>query len=72
MDFKEEEIEMSPFLVYERDPRTGHFKFNLQKSVIPRSALNDLPNEYNRYSQADKDKAMRNIELEDVMKKLIK
>lgn len=72
MDYKEEEIEVPPLLVYERDPRSGLFKFNPQKSVIPRSALNQLPDEFNRYSQADRDKVMRNIELQEVMDKLIR
>jgi hypothetical protein len=72
MDYKEEEIEVPPLLVYEREPRSGLFKFNPQKSVIPRSALNQLPDEFNRYSQADRDKVMRNMALQEVMDKLIR
>jgi len=63
-DIKEEEIEMPPMMIYERDPRSGFFKVNLQKSIIPRSALSQLPDEFYRFSQADRDKFMHNMALE--------
>lgn len=45
-----EDEDPMPFLVFERDPKTKDFKANKQKSVLPKNAINQLPDEFNRFS----------------------
>lgn len=58
-----EDLEPLPSMVFEWDPRYREFKANKQKSVLPRSALNSLPDEYSKFSQKDRDEFMKNIAL---------
>jgi hypothetical protein len=45
-----EDLEPLPYMVFEWDPRYREFRPNKQKSVLPRSALNQLPDEYNKFT----------------------
>jgi hypothetical protein len=65
-------LEPLPFVVYERDEKTKEFKINKQKSMLSKSAFNSLPDEYNKFSQRDRDEFIKNIELAETMDRLIK
>ena len=40
--------------------------------MLPKSALNSLPDEYSKFSQKDKDEIMKNMVMQEDMDKLIK
>lgn len=71
MEYKEDEDPL-PYMVFERDPRTREFRPNKVKSVLPRSAINFLPDEYQRCSQKDRDEYIKNLAFHDSLEKLIR
>ena len=58
-------------LYFEKDSKTKEYKANKQLSVLSKASMNQLPDEYNKFSQKDKDDFMKNQMLQETMEKLI-
>ncbi len=66
-----EESDPPVFHVFEYDRSVRVFRPNRQHSVIPRAAINFLPEEYSKFSQRDKDEFFKNKQFADIMNRLI-
>lgn len=67
-----EDLDPMPFMVFDRDPKTKEIRANKAKSVIPKSAINQIPEEFSSYNQRDKDKYVKNQMMQETMENLIK
>lgn len=61
------------FTVFDRDPKSGYFRPNKQKSYLPKeSLLSTFPEEFNKFSQKDRKEFYKNKLLQDDMDRILK
>lgn len=68
-----EDMEPSPFMIFDRDPKTGVFRPNKQRSYLPKGTVSTVyPEELSRFSQKDRKEFFKNKELQNDMERLIR